>query len=177
MPRMYDSDTAPRQHGSARPRATTSRGYRFPGLVHIPQQEQTRRRDSRFFLDHFDHMVAGSGAGTIAIVSREKVLEVKSVVKADGIAVVDRVREKLDAVGVAKAAAPRQTPAAPAAVPSASAVAPAPEPRVSQPASIEIIPPPPSVPPGWYPESADAVLVRYWNGAQWTDHTAPRAVP
>ena len=115
--------------------------------------------------------------GKITIVSREKVLEFKNVDKVDGIAVVDRVRQKLDAVGVAKAAAPRQTPAAPAAVSSASAVAPAPEPRVSQPASIEIIPPPPSVPPGWYPESADAVLVRYWNGAQWTDHTAPRAVP
>ena len=125
----------------------------------------------------------GMVLGKITIVSQEKVLEVKSVVKGDGIAVVDRIREKLDAIVVAKAAAPRQTLAAPAAVApahavaSASAVASAPEPRVSEPASIEIIPPPPSVPPGWYPESADAGLVRYWNGAQWTDHTAPRPVP
>lgn len=35
-------------------------------------------------------------------------------------------------------------------------------------------PPPPSVPAGWYLDSADAVLLRYWDGEQWTEHTAPR---
>ena len=41
----------------------------------------------------------------------------------------------------------------------------------SQPAPL---PPPPSVPAGWYPDAADAVLLRYWDGVQWTEHTAPR---
>lgn len=41
----------------------------------------------------------------------------------------------------------------------------------SQPAPL---PPPPSVPSGWYPDAADAVLLRYWDGEQWTEHTAPR---
>lgn len=35
-------------------------------------------------------------------------------------------------------------------------------------------PPPPAVPAGWYPDAADAVLLRYWDGVQWTEHTAPR---
>lgn len=35
-------------------------------------------------------------------------------------------------------------------------------------------PPPPSIPAGWYPDAADAVLLRYWDGEQWTEHTAPR---
>lgn len=45
-----------------------------------------------------------------------------------------------------------------------------PAPQPSQPAP----PPPPSVPSGWYPDAADAVLLRYWDGVQWTEHTAPR---
>lgn len=27
--------------------------------------------------------------------------------------------------------------------------------------------------PGWYPDHADPGQVRYWDGAQWTDHVAP----
>ena len=28
--------------------------------------------------------------------------------------------------------------------------------------------------PGWYPDHNDPSIVRYWNGTQWTEHTAPR---
>ena len=30
-----------------------------------------------------------------------------------------------------------------------------------------------SAPPNWYPDPADARLLRYWDGEQWTAHTAP----
>lgn len=30
-----------------------------------------------------------------------------------------------------------------------------------------------NVPAGWYPDNADAGLLRYWDGAQWTEHTHP----
>lgn len=30
-------------------------------------------------------------------------------------------------------------------------------------------------PPNWYPDPADPRLWRYWDGAQWTEHTAPMA--
>lgn len=33
-------------------------------------------------------------------------------------------------------------------------------------------PPPPSVPAGWYPQGD---VQRYWDGSQWTEHTAPLA--
>lgn len=32
------------------------------------------------------------------------------------------------------------------------------------------VPPPPSVPAGWYPQGD---VQRYWDGSAWTDHTAP----
>lgn len=35
-------------------------------------------------------------------------------------------------------------------------------------------PPPPSAPPGWYPDPDQDALQRYWDGSQWTEHTAPR---
>ncbi|MGC4934795.1 DUF2510 domain-containing protein [Gordonia sp. DT30] len=34
-------------------------------------------------------------------------------------------------------------------------------------------PPPPTVPAGWYADPNNAALQRYWDGAQWTEHTAP----
>jgi hypothetical protein len=33
---------------------------------------------------------------------------------------------------------------------------------------------PPETPAGWYPDSHDPQLLRYWDGAGWTEHTAPR---
>jgi hypothetical protein len=29
---------------------------------------------------------------------------------------------------------------------------------------------------GWYDDEADAALLRYWDGAKWSPHTAPRPV-
>ena len=34
----------------------------------------------------------------------------------------------------------------------------------------------PSIPAAWYPDPADARQLRYWDGAGWTNQTAPRAV-
>lgn len=36
-------------------------------------------------------------------------------------------------------------------------------------------PPPPSVPAGWYPDPNGQPVQRYWDGAVWTEHTAPLA--
>ncbi|WP_255032780.1 DUF2510 domain-containing protein [Mycobacterium marinum] len=33
--------------------------------------------------------------------------------------------------------------------------------------------PPPLPPAGWYPDPGSPQLLRYWNGATWTEHTAP----
>ncbi|WP_290703814.1 MULTISPECIES: DUF2510 domain-containing protein [Gordonia] len=38
-------------------------------------------------------------------------------------------------------------------------------------------PPPPSVPAGWYPDADNPALQRYWDGTQWTEHTAPAGHP
>jgi len=35
-------------------------------------------------------------------------------------------------------------------------------------------PVPPTPPPGWYPDPSDVTLQRYWDGLQWSAHTAPR---
>lgn len=35
-----------------------------------------------------------------------------------------------------------------------------------------VVPVPPQVPPGWFPDRAAGVQ-RYWDGRQWTGHTAP----
>jgi hypothetical protein len=43
-----------------------------------------------------------------------------------------------------------------------------------------VIPPPPPPPPptpvpaGWYPDPTSGQLQRYWDGTNWTEHTAPR---
>lgn len=34
-----------------------------------------------------------------------------------------------------------------------------------------------NVPAGWYPNPQDPTQTRYWDGAQWTSHVAPAAVP
>lgn len=34
-----------------------------------------------------------------------------------------------------------------------------------------------NVPAGWYPNPQDPTQARYWDGAQWTSHVAPAAVP
>jgi hypothetical protein len=36
-------------------------------------------------------------------------------------------------------------------------------------------PPPPGVPEGWYPDPSDQPVQRYWDGSDWTEHTAPLA--
>lgn len=36
-------------------------------------------------------------------------------------------------------------------------------------------PPPPAVPAGWYPDQQNPGLQRYWDGAKWTEHTAPES--
>ncbi|MFZ2239824.1 MAG: DUF2510 domain-containing protein [Gordonia amarae] len=47
------------------------------------------------------------------------------------------------------------------------------------PAAIPSSPPLPSppvpVPAGWYPDPQNVQLQRYWDGGQWTEHTAPIA--
>ena len=37
------------------------------------------------------------------------------------------------------------------------------------------VPPPPAIPAGWHPDPNGAKLQRYWDGSQWTEHTAPLA--
>jgi hypothetical protein len=37
-----------------------------------------------------------------------------------------------------------------------------------------LAPAPQAPPAGWYPDAADASLVRWWDGAQWTAHVQPR---
>src|ERR1700722_15086640 len=32
-------------------------------------------------------------------------------------------------------------------------------------------------PQGWYPDSVDTEMVRWWDGAQWTAHTQPASAP
>jgi hypothetical protein len=34
-----------------------------------------------------------------------------------------------------------------------------------------------AIPPGWYPDNYDASLQRWWDGTEWTPHTAPAASP
>lgn len=96
---------------------------------------------------------AGMLMGTVTIFASGNKAEIKNVGKQDGKAVVDRVRGLISGQTVS---APIRSSSAPV-----GSTAPAP-------------PPPPSVPAGWYPDSADAVLLRYWDGEQWTEHTAPR---
>ncbi len=38
-------------------------------------------------------------------------------------------------------------------------------------------PPPPPMPAGWYPDRTQAQTQRYWDGQNWTDQTAPLAMP
>lgn len=36
---------------------------------------------------------------------------------------------------------------------------------------------PPTPPPGWHPAPDDPARLRYWDGAQWTDHYADPSTP
>ncbi|MFZ2509663.1 MAG: DUF2510 domain-containing protein [Gordonia sp. (in: high G+C Gram-positive bacteria)] len=46
--------------------------------------------------------------------------------------------------------------------------------RESVPEADRSVPPPPSaVPAGWYPDTENASIQRYWDGSGWTEHTAP----
>lgn len=35
----------------------------------------------------------------------------------------------------------------------------------------------PTAPAGWYDDASDLTILRYWDGTQWTEHTAPKAAP
>jgi uncharacterized protein DUF2510 len=37
------------------------------------------------------------------------------------------------------------------------------------------VPPPPVAPAGWFPDPSGTGTQRYWDGRQWTEHTAPLA--
>ncbi|MBM4580945.1 DUF2510 domain-containing protein [Rhodococcus hoagii] len=44
----------------------------------------------------------------------------------------------------------------------------------SAPAAAPLLPPPPpNVPAGWYSDPSGQPIQRYWNGAAWTNDTAP----
>ncbi len=47
---------------------------------------------------------------------------------------------------------------------------------ISRPPPVDQAPQPPSPPPGWYPDPHTPVQ-RYWDGRQWTEHTAPLTTP
>lgn len=46
-----------------------------------------------------------------------------------------------------------------------------------EPAQPAAVVPPLTPPAGWYPDPQDASAQRYWDGAQWTEHSAPAAAP
>ena len=98
----------------------------------------------------------GLVGGTLTIFASGNKAEVKNVQNDDGKTIADRVRGIISGHTTAGSAAPPTAPAA-------SAPPPPPPP-----------PPPPSVPAGWYPDADNDKLMRYWDGATWTEHTAPR---
>ncbi|WP_237341925.1 PH domain-containing protein [Williamsia soli] len=104
---------------------------------------------------------AGMLMGTVTIFASGNKAEINNVSKSDGKPIVDRVRGIISGQFEPERAGAART--APLAVPHAAPPAPTPP------------PPPPSVPAGWYPDSSNALIQRYWDGAQWTEHTAPRA--
>ncbi|PND49816.1 MULTISPECIES: DUF2510 domain-containing protein [Rhodococcus] len=106
-----------------------------------------------FPLDKISSIQWGAGMllGTITIFASGNKAEVKSVAKTDGKALVDRVRALISGQ-----VSPVPAQAAPV-----------------QYASTSTPPPPPSVPAGWYPDPHGAQVQRYWDGRQWTEHTAP----
>jgi uncharacterized RDD family membrane protein YckC len=74
------------------------------------------------------------------------------------------------------AAVPVPKPVAPE--PAAPQPTPAPEPAVAQtaapqPTPVQQAPPQPMPPANWYPDPSGNARLRYWDGAHWTNHTAP----
>lgn len=41
------------------------------------------------------------------------------------------------------------------------------------PAEAAATPSPPDIPAGWHPDPGGQRLLRWWDGARWTEHTAP----
>lgn len=99
----------------------------------------------------------GMVMGTITIFASGNKAEVKNVNNDDGKAITDRVRAIIS--GQASAGLPQQS---------------APTPLSNQGPSSPPPPPPPGIPANWYPDpSGNRSILRYWDGARWTEHTAP----
>lgn len=96
---------------------------------------------------------SGMGTGKMQVFASGNKAEITGMNKVDGKALSDDLRARLSGAHEA-----------PVATAAPAAAAPPPPP-----------PPPPSVPAGWYPDPNGQPLQRYWDGAAWTDHTAPQA--
>ncbi len=92
-----------------------------------------------------------TGEITISTTGNKK-SNIKNVSPTDGKAITDRIRQVI--AGDAPVARPSAAPAAVALPP----------------------PPPPGVPADWYSDPDNGDLLRYWDGLNWTNHTAPKPV-
>lgn len=103
--------------------------------------------------------IVASGAQLIAVVSREA-----------------GAAPATTAPAATEAAAPQATPAA--ATPAPAAAAPQPTPAAASPTPAAAAPAAaapaatPAVPAGWYADPAGRFELRYWDGAQWTEHVS-----
>ncbi len=95
-----------------------------------------------------------SGTVTVSLAGNSEA-EIRNVNRQDGKAITDRARAVIAGEVLRGSAESHPAPA----------VSPAQPPP----------PPPPGVPAGWYPDADNDRLLRYWDGREWTDHTAPNA--